>query len=979
MVRKLVLAVAAASALMSSGMVNALGVGDIKLRSTLNQPLDAEIELLQLRDLTSTEILPRLASPDDFGRAGIDRSFFLTDLTFTPVVRPDGKGVIRVTSNRPVREPFLSFLMEVRWPSGRVLREFTLLLDPPLYQPVAVTASAPAVPAAQAAPVRQAPVTQAAPRQAASVAAPSPAAAPRPADGRMQTSRNDTLWGIASRHAPAGASVHQTMLAIQDLNPQAFINGNINQMRANQQLQLPDASQANSRSRAEALAEVQKQNQAWQSRTQPTGERQLDARQRDTAAPAPATAPRGDTLRLVAGTSEQVEGTAADGTGTGNAAADARLRDTLDMTKEQLDAAEREKQELNTRLQQLEGQLDAVQRLLELKDGQLASLQQQLAQVDAGSPQAQELTSAITELENQLQESMQPVTEAESEGESEVVAADAEAIADVLPVQADSEAEVSDEAPAVAQDSVAVTETAESPVVLDQQSDPVVAPASEPVSQPASAPVQPVAPSQSLLQQMMQNQMLMLGGGVVAILLLLLLLMNLSRRNARREAEIQQSYRVAQQPDELEPVAEDDSFAAAFDQVETAAAEEDTTADLLANVEAMIAYGKLDEAEALLVDVLQAEPDNADVRLKLLEVQALKGNAEGYVEQARQLERAGGHADSLATMHARFPVMAAMLAGGVAAAQSDAQQSMIEDMLTPQNEPAASSDDIDLDFDFSEFEQALESDGSGEQTEASIDLTDALPVAGESAESDQGFDLDFDLSEFDDVEKSAETTGATAEQPTEAEADPFAMDDGFGMDLGFDLDAPAIATESELDIEDLPDLQGHELNEITEDEPAAPVEPVVEEDLLDLDGELSADDLLAAFDAEQQVQAPPSEPEQDLDTEMPSLSDEDLENFADEFAASLDAEAEEIGLEAAQPSAPAESELEVSSAEQASESDEDFDFLADTDECSTKLDLARAYIDMGDDEGARDILGEVLEEGNDQQQQEARTLMEQLG
>src|SRR5690554_4563322 len=119
MVRKLVLAVAAASALMSSGMAQALGVGDINLRSALNQPLDAEIELLQIRDLSSTEIRSVLASPDDFGRAGVDRSFFLTDLTFTPVVQPNGKAYIRVTSTRPVREPYLNFLMEVRWPPAR--------------------------------------------------------------------------------------------------------------------------------------------------------------------------------------------------------------------------------------------------------------------------------------------------------------------------------------------------------------------------------------------------------------------------------------------------------------------------------------------------------------------------------------------------------------------------------------------------------------------------------------------------------------------------------------------------------------------------------------------------------------------------------------------------------------------------------------------------------------------------------------------
>jgi len=104
MVRKLVIAVAAASAVMSSGMVHALGVGDIHLNSALNQPLDAEIDLTQVRDLSGDEIRSMLASPDDFGRAGIDRTFFLTDLKFQPVIKPNGRSVIRVTSSRPVNE-----------------------------------------------------------------------------------------------------------------------------------------------------------------------------------------------------------------------------------------------------------------------------------------------------------------------------------------------------------------------------------------------------------------------------------------------------------------------------------------------------------------------------------------------------------------------------------------------------------------------------------------------------------------------------------------------------------------------------------------------------------------------------------------------------------------------------------------------------------------------------------------------------------
>ena len=95
-VRKLVLAIAAASAL-TSGMAHALGLGDISLKSALNQPLDAEIELLEVRDLDGNEVLPSLAAVEEFNKVGVDRPYFLTDLKFTPVLKSNGKSVIRVT------------------------------------------------------------------------------------------------------------------------------------------------------------------------------------------------------------------------------------------------------------------------------------------------------------------------------------------------------------------------------------------------------------------------------------------------------------------------------------------------------------------------------------------------------------------------------------------------------------------------------------------------------------------------------------------------------------------------------------------------------------------------------------------------------------------------------------------------------------------------------------------------------------------
>ena len=920
MVRKLVLAVAAASALMSSNMVQALGVGEINLRSALNQPLDAEIELLQVRDLTSSEIRSVLASPDDFGRAGIDRSFFLTDLTFTPVVRPDGKAVIKVTSSRPVKEPYLNFLMEVRWPSGRVLREFTLLLDPPLYQPTPITASAAATPPASAtsgtlnrpsaeatapatAPTASAPVRRAAP----------PAPASAAADGQWRTNRADTLWGIALQNRPQGASVHQTMLAIQDLNPNAFIGNNINNLKAGQTLTLPTAEQAGVRSRAEAVAQVSSQTAAWQNR-QPTAEpapRQLDARERSVAGEAPAQTRNGDALRLVAGVDEASDDDtgAADGQNGG-------LRDALDRTKEQLDSAEREKTELNERLADIQGQLETLQRLLELKDAQLAALQQELSGNDElpdilPVPEEKPATDDVIALD--LQE--QPVDTGDLPGEGVVAGSD-----DESDERGDESAD-NDEQLAVV---------------------PAVAPANEvppPATNGGSAPIEPTpaAPNtvqpaadggspEALLQRFMQNQSLLLGTGAVALLVLLLILMAIARRNARREAEVMDNF-VAQSAAQGEPAADEgDDFNVALQQ------DMDIDRDPLTEADALIAYAKLDEAAEVLRSAIEQEPQRTDLRLKMMEVEALRENPEGYAEQAQALRSLGVDGAAVEMMHARYPLMAAgLMTGAALLGSSDAAEETEEEVLdeldqqplvdTPANDAEQAPDAEDVEeFDFNDF---------GLEQETAASLADNTP-----AEDELGFDLDFDLDE--------ELSAPAAE----------------GLEDAFDMSTP---------------------------EPEQGVEPTVPVDDFDLnlDDELQADNLLAEFEAmgladaaEQGAAVDDTAAEPAAEDDSFTLTDDDLAGFEAQLQSAMQAE-QDVGEQDATTGGFAATASEDPMS--ADGLDEDFDFLSDTDECATKLDLARAYIDMGDEEGARDILTEVVEEGNQQQQQDAREMMEQLG
>jgi len=229
--RQLLIGLASGSALYS-GLAPALGLGEITLHSALNQPLDAEIELLELGDLRNVDFNVRLAPAEVFSRSGVDRVYFLNDLRFTPLLN-GSSGVIRVVSNKPVREPYLNFIVEVARPNGNLFREYTLLLDPPGSSAYRAVAS----PVASVAPVTVPTREAAAPR----------AARPLPAAEQGARSRvvsGDSLWKIAARLREQGsqAAQHALMDDILALNPQAFSGGDVNRLLASADLLLPDTA-----------------------------------------------------------------------------------------------------------------------------------------------------------------------------------------------------------------------------------------------------------------------------------------------------------------------------------------------------------------------------------------------------------------------------------------------------------------------------------------------------------------------------------------------------------------------------------------------------------------------------------------------------------------------------------------------------------------------------------------------------------------
>ena len=228
-VRTLLLTLASGSVLYS-GLVPALGLGAITLHSALNQPLEAEIELLQMGGLGSDDIRVRLASDADFARSGVDRLFFLNDLRFTPLLRGN-RHVIRVVSSKPVQEPYLNFIIEVARPNGQLLREYTVLLDPPSSSAYSAVAAAPVVQRSRANMTRP-------------VATPVVDLPPATQGQRYTVQRGDSLWLIAQRLREAGSGLSQAALmeALYGLNPQAFSGGDKNRLSLGADLLLPDAA-----------------------------------------------------------------------------------------------------------------------------------------------------------------------------------------------------------------------------------------------------------------------------------------------------------------------------------------------------------------------------------------------------------------------------------------------------------------------------------------------------------------------------------------------------------------------------------------------------------------------------------------------------------------------------------------------------------------------------------------------------------------
>jgi len=998
-VRKIIFALAFGALLLPDYGLT-LGLGEIEVSTALNQELKAEIELLSAAPEDVETLIVKLASREEFSRAGIERPYLLSSLRFSAAMR-NGVPIIEVTSTKPIREPFLNFLIEIDWPKGHMMREYTILLDPPVFmeqmapvqqeesRPAAMEsarpqatskatdpysdsgfrpamAAPPSTPSYQPAPVstvettpgRQVAVTSAEPAYTRSYQPP----------GGYRIQQGDTLWSLADAMRPdQSVSIEQMMLAMLRSNPEAFINENVNGLKKGYILRIPDRDDIVTLSQADAVDLVREQHALWREYQQtvaggaPVSAMEPEAGSEQGVAFEDSADAR---LEIVAAGS----GTSATGTKDPTEMSASELRAELAIARESLETERLEKEGLQQRVTTLEGQVDRMKSLLTLEDADMAEMQQ------AATPAEVEAMPEVDVAEELLvDEQMELAVE---EAELDEAAALEQVIVDDL---AATEETFEDVAVEEEMSDLFVDEQAELEGQAElAEADQPAAAVEEPADTAYAPPVFTQPQKQDPLSMLLNNPMLLAaaGGGLLLILLLIALIMKRRKSGAADEGFVASNLdEIDSQLDdsvvidiaEEEPVAQDlaeaEGAAGADEPPAEAAAAEPSAADtvvsqpeaadqeprddIIAEADVYLAYGIYQQAEELLQKALKDNPDKDTYRVKLAETYFAGKNADAFVELATDMNQRRKGEDTPAWQkfveigQQLVPGHALFAGGSDSALDLDDAAPAADDSAGPETgeaEQSVAAPDLDLDLDV----QAADDDAGSpldalSEEEVEFDLSETGAEAEADAGEEQG--VEFDLSETQAFEPDQTTTEFDLDidaselgidEETES-SDEKEEKDEFDLDLSGDVDSLTAEGEGETDD------SGLSLDEI-------------------------ADDVLD-FDADEAGVSTETAAEEPAETEITADSEESVEE-----ATILD-----FSEAAAEPSE------ESGSVDASMEDDLDLSDLDDVDEVSTKLDLAKAYLDMGDADGTRSILDEVMNESNDEQKKEADELLRQLG
>ena len=1003
--------------------VYALGLGSIQRKSALNEPFNATIKLLGARAEELDSLKVRLADPERFQRAGLERSDILSQLRFEVIQADPGSAYIKISSQQPIRDPFLNLLLEVSWSKGQIFREYTVLLDPPLYEPGARMARQVPVPSDRSKPwsedIAAAPAEM---RRDKSY----PHRKPRlRAPGVYgPTAPGDTLSEIALVLRPdRSVSMNQVMLALLHANPHAFFQDNINNLHKGMVLRLPDIATIKSISQAEALAQVRQHHALWEQyrsgmlaapAPRPIGAGPAEGRGEGTQGTAVGLRQDEAQLKLVspsAASSVTQAALQAPAEGAG------KVQNELALAREELEAVRQENAELNTKLAEADNLIKLLQRKLEINDDKFAALQ---AKVGAGRQSAPAPGPA------EISPSP-PVP-----GSQETQPAELTPKPEAQPGENEPEQVQAPQTPT----------TAPGEKIEPSTTEPVASPAVETSKEKAKTGVVEEMAPKGVLEA--------LPGGVITLVVILAILVLglvaalITRRlKGRQKAEApveephvafagrqQAAKRLDSDLRPREAISEDRGSAiespVLSQPLETAAVDIERrevaplpveAEDPLAEVNIYLAYERFDQAAEVVKQAIQEHPDKHEYKLRLLEVYYAANDKSAYEEHARSLYDAVGGKGPLwesalamwremspgralftrevgeAPVQERgastqfidithtgealaIPAMGATLAGmtktnsGVdfdLTAAPDLQQiSAAEDPAREGTVKAESK----LDFDLT---AASQSQRDGEIIEDIFDLT-STPTPGINQPGRDMFDISManikptlepalaSAPDMRDISLPGEerlfSNLANPLKFSGSEEDFINFSGGYYAEEGdiFDLTASgkewpksAVGSANESDLQ----VQRGSSEQRREDELE-----VAKDDNSAEDPSFDTVDLIKVASKKQEAIESEGDGTQDLFNMRQSLSTEERESLGD-----LQRLADDPVVASAHPVNEERDETETEQPEE---------------EMDVKLNLAKAYMELGDVDGARSILDEVTQDGTEGQKKEARQLLNEL-
>jgi pilus assembly protein FimV len=951
---------ALAALLLVPAMAMGAGLGKLALHSALGQELRAEIDIVSVQHGEAGSLSARIASPEAFHEAGVDYGPAISSLRAS-LQRRDGNYYVVLTSTQPINEPFLDVLVELNWATGRLVRQYTFLLDPTGYKgpnaPPAVASveakpveppkapeSAPEPskpPEAAPTPITPAPAAETpapAPAPAPMVAAPpkpepeTPAPSMAAAGGSYEVVKGDTLSQIAVANLPEGVSLNQMLVVLYRANEAAFINNNMNLVRAGATLKIPSKEDAAAVAREDATKVVGVQAQEFDeyrgrvatavamapAREAPT---QRATGKIEAAPPAP-TAPKGpteDQLRLSRAEEASKAGKSA-----------ARADD--------LAARERELREERERVAQLEQNVKDMERLLELKNQQLAQLQKQAAAAST-APAA---TAPAPAPAAKAPEPMKAPEAAKAPEPPKPAPAPAPVAKAPEPPAPPKPAE----APVTPEPAAKAPAPVSEPVPMVKAPEPVKPEPPKSVAKPAPPKPRPVKPAPpppetSMVDEVMNtvtDNPLVLGA--IVLVAGLLLGYGVYAYRKKKATSLENSLAGVTTTDSSSVFGTTggrsvdtggSSMQTDFSQSGIGAIDTDEV-DPVAEADVYMAYGRDAQAEEILKEALQKDPSRQAVRVKLLEIYAARKDVKAFETTAGEIYAAtGGQGpdwEKTAAMGQQIDPNNALYggrrteptpgAGGPPPPPREPTVTMSAPVAAALTTPEVSSPRAappSIDFNIEAASQ--ESHGA---PDISLDL--GTPS---QAPTDAGFDLNL---------------GEPSVAPADQESD-FSPSGTLIMDPGVSKAAQDLSdgnVDMAIDFE-LP--QGKDSAELTNT-------------------------------AKMMAQSQPTV----VLLQSPVAKSQPTDTM--DFDFKIDEPTTQEPRGGGPSSGLAGISLDLGSPGGAGGGGEEGGQGAGWQEVATKLDLAKAYEEMGDKDGARELLNEVMKEGDTAQQQKARTMLDAL-